>query len=479
MSASSSLKPKRVSVSKSIKDEAPKSLSEFFENETPLNLDFLAPPAPTAISQAPVPRSTKSPPLRKPISRSKTVKPDSNFSERFTSALLPETPFNYTALLKILPSPDWSSEEIVNPAGHAERWHLRFAQYLRILLLPFYKDFETLQLITSDPYIRIFRRAFTDVSFSADDNETMETLGDKILGTAFVHEVRARQPNVTPNKLTNFVTNYMAKTFQAKLATEMKMQEWVLLGSASAKLRTDVSTPSFREDVFEAFASALEQAGNAVHQFYISQERYRDAILLAPPGFQMVRKFLSFIFDSVGLDPKMGENSARTTLGEIGTIFGIRDRGIKFDFPPAGTINPRFVVRTHPDLINVLSEQGISNFPKLLAEAGDATTASDLALARAGEFGVTPEWILARREISQGVALLPASLRDSVVEKARREGITKIFFEIPERTKQSDGNFTLVMMGATANDQRVTLADAVGSSARVLRVEAANAYLRH
>ena len=136
-------------------------------------------------------------------------------------------------------------------------------------------------------------------------------------------------------------------------------------------------------------------------------------------------------------------------------------------------------MRATSTLIEVLAENGILDFPIVLAEGyPDKTSAAEAALARAEEFGVTRTWIADKREVSRGVQMLPLEVREAVSQKAKAAGFTKVFTEIPESTRQPDGTFTLVLMGADARDERATLADAVGTTLRETRIAAANAYLR-
>jgi dsRNA-specific ribonuclease len=387
-------------------------------------------------------------------------------------------PQSFAVWVASIPSP--SPAAVANAATDPAQWLAEFSEYVRALVAPIYPDAETQTAFVSRPYLNIVRRAFTDVSFSADDNEALETLGDKQLGTVFVRYLKARDPGITNRRMTNFVTSYLAKDELASLATKLKMHEWMLLGAATSAARDHgAATLSMREDAFEAFIAALSQAAAGLHMARIGEKRYADAAVRAVNGFEAIRMLVDWIYDGMGIDPKKGEDAAKSILNDFSTVFGLRNKGLFFDSPPEGTVNPKHSVHARRELVDALRVNGIDNFPLVLAkDLPTKTEAADAALAAVEAAGATRDWISNIREVSRGAARLPEPLRSQVIEKARAKfNVTKVFAEIPDRTRQADGSYTLVLMGATAGDVRVTLGDAVASVFRTGMEDAARAFL--
>jgi len=385
----------------------------------------------------------------------------------------------YSRWLASLPSP--SATLLGGSAGppSAAVWIPEFRAYLSALLAPVYPDARTRADALAGELLRVYMRAMTDISFSADDNEAIEMLGDKILGLAFTQHVHSRVPSAGSRELTNYNTNYMSKRFQAELSAKLKMDQWVLLGAASAARRDAAVTESMKEDLLEAFFSALFAGATQLHQDYLRAGRFEEAALRAVPGLEAARVLIDFIFDGEGLDPKMAEDAARSTLLDITNLFGLRKFGMRFVSPPEGTPNARHSVYISPELQAALAESGYPNVPRELArDFPDKNSAAAAALATLAEHGFGPEEIANQREIANGVrSLFPASFRDEVLRKARALGYPKVLFAIPERSRQPDGTFLVVLIGSDVNDNRVVLASAMGSLFGRVKADVARKFL--
>jgi hypothetical protein len=256
----------------------------------------------------------------------------------------------------------------------------------------------------------------------------------------------------------------MSKEPQADLATQMKMDQWILLGAHSAARRESSVTTSMKEDVFESFFSSLYSVATQLHQDRLRAQRYEDAALRAVSGAEAARVLIDFIFDGIGLDPERGKDAAKTILVEIPKMYGLRGHGITFDPPTDGKVGAKHSVTISRVLQRVLADVGFRDIPLVLAQGfPDKTSAAEAALATLARYGLDEQAIQDQKEITSIARLRPESLRDAVVAKARRMGYAKQLLEIPERHKQPDGTMLVVLIGVNERDQRFTLASVTTS----------------
>lgn len=361
--------------------------------------------------------------------------------------------------LASLPLPSESLRGSSGTLPEASRWIPEFKRYLLALLAPIYPDVSTRREALSDGFVRVFMRAFTDISFSADDNETIEMLGDKILGLVFTQHVHSRVPSADDSALTHYLAYYMSKPQQAELATRMKIDQWILLGAQSAARRESTVTVSMKEDVLEAFFSSLYFVATQLHQDKLRARQYEEAALRAVSGVEAARILIDFIYDGIGLDPERGKDAAKTILVEIPKMYGLRGHGITFDPPTDGKAGAKHSVTISRILQRVLSDVGFKDIPLVLAkDFPDKNSAAEAALATLAKHGLNEQAIQDQKEITNIAKLTPESLRDAVIAKARRLGFPKQLFEIPERSKEPDGTMLVVLIGVNERDQRFTLA---------------------
>lgn len=385
----------------------------------------------------------------------------------------------YQRWLVTLPSPSESLRGASGLLPEPERWIPEFRRYLFAFLAPVYSDLDTRRDALGDNFVRVFMRAFTDVSFSADDNETIELLGDKVLGLVFTQHVHSRVPSAGPSELTQYNSNYMSKGPQAELAAALKMDQWVLLGASSAARRDSAVTISMKEDVFESFFASLYSVATQLHQDRLRARQYEEASLKAVHGAEAARILIDFMFDGIGLDPEKGKNAARSILIDIAKMYGLRMRGIRFDPPSDGPVGAKHSVYMSRELQSVLADVGFKGIPLVLArDYPDKTAAALAALAVLADHGLDEQAIEDQREITSGVMRLqPESLRDAVLAKARAMGYPKLLFETPQRSKQPDGTMLIVLIGVNDRDERFTLSSVTTSDFRRGKADAAQLFL--
>jgi dsRNA-specific ribonuclease len=369
--------------------------------------------------------------------------------------------------------------EAADPRGKSSGWYAGFQSYIDHILRAVYPNAEIRALATTEPMLDIWRRAFTDPSFAADDYDTFETIGDKALGYAFVKYVYSRRADVTPMVMSNFMAVYMSKQYQARMATELKMDKWILFGKKSAENRDAAATASVREDVFEAFAASLDAVGTAIHLQMIKEKRYREAVEDAPTGADCVRRLVDTFFDGRGgLDEKYARTAAKTLLFEIATIFGLGTRyGIEVKGPRAGKGGSYSFIL--PDrLAEAMEAAGIKKLPRVLSSGfDDEMSAANAAYDKLAAAGADFKWIRERQEISRIKEYIGEDLYEQMHDISVEMGYPKLFFDIPKASVQKDGTATVILKGADANDNIVVLGSDIGKNIRETKLSIAIAFI--
>jgi len=378
---------------------------------------------------------------------------------------------------KILSFDEWTASlstpspmVAADPVSFQMEWLGGFQRYIYMVLSAVYTNDTVRAMAVESDMLRIWRRAFTDRSFAADNYETLETIGDKALSVAFAKYVYAKKPEVTPRELSNFIMYYMSNRFQPIISADLKMETWILFGKEVAKERTSATTKSIKEDIFEAFCGALEAVATLIHSKLVDRGEYETAALHAPSGGDAMRRFVETLFNHYGLNDKFSRNAAKTTIGEIGTIFGMRNRNIYFSQGPSG-----FSVIIPEDLAVVLeATEGVVGPLSRVVVAGypSEEEAANAALEVLEAAGIDDRWIATRRE-EKGLEFIVPSVRDTLVALTKAV-YPKLVFEIPISSKSADGSFTMVLSGVTREDQRNVLASGRGISVPELKTRLAN-----
>ena len=141
-----------------------------------------------------------------------------------------------------------------------EAWLTKLKESLFHFLAPIVPQPATREKYVSEKAMGYWVRVFTHKSYNYMVNyEELETLGDQLLGTAFLDYILRRKPTWDAQDLTNLKKAYMSKTFQAKVGS--------LCGFASMlRINSAVVTDNVLEDTMEAFAGGLFRVGNMVNE---------------------------------------------------------------------------------------------------------------------------------------------------------------------------------------------------------------------
>ncbi|MCW5222054.1 ribonuclease III [Verminephrobacter aporrectodeae] len=152
---------------------------------------------------------------------------------------------------------------------------------------------ERLQHVFSDP--RLLERAITHRSFSADNNERLEFLGDAVLNLAVASLLYQRLPSLPEGDLSRMRANLVKQDSLHQLALRLRLSEALRLGEGESPRAGSARRPSP-----SILADALEALIGAV---------YLDA------GYAGAQALVHRLFEGVEMNP-LQDADAKTALQE-------------------------------------------------------------------------------------------------------------------------------------------------------------------
>lgn len=142
----------------------------------------------------------------------------------------------------------------------------------------------------------LLQRAVTHRSFSSDNNERLEFLGDSVLGLAISSLLFARLTSLPEGDLSRVRANLVKEETLHKLALKLQLPDLLRLGEGESK-SGGKQRPSILADAVEALIGAV----------------YLDA------GFAAGEKVVHHLFEGVDINPHMQavEKDSKTALQEL------------------------------------------------------------------------------------------------------------------------------------------------------------------
>lgn len=142
----------------------------------------------------------------------------------------------------------------------------------------------------------LLQRAVTHRSFSADNNERLEFLGDSVLSLAISSLLYARLASMPEGDLSRVRANLVKEGTLHKIALQLQLPGLLRLGEGESK-SGGKQRPSILADAVEALIGAV----------------YLDA------GFAAAEKVVHRLFESVDINPDMraAEKDPKTALQEL------------------------------------------------------------------------------------------------------------------------------------------------------------------
>jgi dsRNA-specific ribonuclease len=348
-----------------------------------------------------------------------------------------------------------------DPLKSPDLWIESFKSYLFLLLEPILPSPEIRRyVVNGDRFLSVFVRAFRDTSFSADDYETLECIGDRELGRAFAFYIYERfRGVVTREETTNFIAFYMSKHFQPQLTRELSLSSYFLMSDG----RT--ATTKMEEDLFESFAAALSLVCTTLHADAIQNGNYEMACKDAPTGSEAVFKLIRLIFDAKGIDRSRGAPVAKNVLLQLSDLMAMRSSQIIFSSSPQNSGGMQDYTITVPyALINALASAGLPNVPRVLVSGtfGSEREAAEAALANlVRTSGYSQQWAENVRSFSSsqilGEKIGADKLADFISKLKTKDCCSKFIFVTPEKTRNGQ-QIDVILQGIRVDDSRVTLA---------------------
>lgn len=153
---------------------------------------------------------------------------------------------------------------------------------------------QRLQHPFADP--ALLQRAVTHRSFSADNNERLEFLGDSVLSLAISSLLYARLASLPEGDLSRVRANLVKEGTLHQIALKLQLPELLRLGEGECK-SGGKQRPSILADAVEALIGAV----------------YLDA------GFAAAEQVVHHLFDGVDINPQMraAEKDPKTALQEL------------------------------------------------------------------------------------------------------------------------------------------------------------------
>lgn len=200
-------------------------------------------------------------------------------------------------------------------------------EYIKYILSEFYPQPIIKAMTTIKKCVMYWKRAFTHSSFLPDSYETLETIGDAYLKGAFTPYLYDKNPNITPESITNMNTFYMSKMYQPTIARKFKMDKYI-------RINEMLLNDSVLEDVFEAFMAALVENANVATKYFALQASrntakeaaYKDAMYAVECKHGSIAKlFLKFYFDNITIDTMNEKFPRKTFMMEYRHVINMAD----------------------------------------------------------------------------------------------------------------------------------------------------------
>lgn len=144
-----------------------------------------------------------------------------------------------------------------------EEWIKNAKPFIKSILVKIINnDKINIENFISNEMMKLWLIGFTHESYNfkkGKNYEEYETLGDQLVGAAFVKYLYTQYPSLNRESLSSFKQYYMSKQYQPTLSRKLGLQKYVL---RKIKLSIDIE-----EDIFESFVGVLDDVGNKVVGF--------------------------------------------------------------------------------------------------------------------------------------------------------------------------------------------------------------------
>lgn len=314
-------------------------------------------------------------------------------------------------------------------------WLLNLKKFLEGLLPKFIKDEEFCSKLVSEESMKVWRNAFTHESVDAADNyELLETVGDSVIGTAFIFVLVHTFPDkATSNFITEMKNYYMSKMPHGHYSKKLNLHMYTRV-----KTIKKIEVFNIYADVFESFIGALT----------LNSERifHGSSLFLA-------RNFLMWLFSTEKLDPKRGEGSPITIVQQLFSRFELPSL---LEVKSESNKHKILKLSLHPDHLKFLRANGINIKNSLLSMKNGNTKKTvkaqvyEHAMEILEKSGITTKWA---KEVKEKLDMEIPEVKKyygKAMKRAVSNNIFKLRFFVPKKSI-TEGYILVQLEGVTAD----------------------------
>lgn len=295
----------------------------------------------------------------------------------------------------------------------SDNWRSAFKMYIKSIIELLEPEDNVLikESITDDRIKRYWMPSVIHMSANAAVNyESLETLGDKYLGSAFYVYCRSVYPKMTPSEYNALNTSYLSVAFQPLFAKQMKLNDWIISLAPVG--------PKMLEDIFESFTGALYHACDSVEEGY---------------GFKMVNRLVTHVFTPIDLygGEDMHIIDKKTYIKQLDDRLGVK----AFD-DSGSSENSTYthIYKIRNELINFMKGNGLdASKVKKKVFVGKGATAKEAkeksavsAYFEIKKGGLTDEWVSAYNDNRKIEGIVNMSTRQAAMAKASKMGYSDL-----------------------------------------------------
>lgn len=342
-------------------------------------------------------------------------------------------------------------------------WVEDLREYIYQVLAMFIEDKKHIaSLLTTPEQMNVWLRAFTHEAYSPDTKnnyESLETLGDAMMGYVFKSYLLRRFPDITTGQLSEFKAQYLGKGPLSQLSGSLRLAEWCRVPDM-----IDASDYiSVREDLVESFVGALVAVGDMVR-----------------PGFGCVLAYnmVEFVYRDVEFDMSVSIGTAITVITQqFSTPFRLPAPTIATSMRANGTYDS--TITASREWTNFYRENGYTVDEILATGKGTSKKASEgtaweAALRKLASAGITVE-MAQKLKKANTFSNISKKQFEEMQAKATRAGVRDLQYYSP-RGLTTDSS-SLVQLIGTGPEGRVILATAKAATEEEARKRVVELYL--
>lgn len=319
-----------------------------------------------------------------------------------------------------------------------QEWHDGLRNFLRQTLKTIVPSSELIEKMVSEEAMKIWVNCFTHETYDPNvgkNYEELELVGDHAMEYNFIMYLYKTIPNVTRSEMSELKSNYISKPFQAKVAVQLGLHNWVRMGIGK-------DTHTF-EDILESFFGGINIVGDTAFKF--------------GAGTGLCYNMIVKIFENIEINMDFSVGKPKTQIKET---FEKLHWGVAVEnFEKSGKTTTATISFT-PEAMKTLAQVGLKLKGPIFATATGTSkkVASDNAYKQAldviRQMGITDEWVQKMRgnRDLDNPELIPYF--QPVQDKLTREGYSSFYLK---KVKTTEEGKYIQMIGVKPDDTLVVL----------------------